>query len=43
MCGEAATDYKKLAELDMRKTELEDELMTIYEELEALEAWEAEQ
>ena len=34
MNGEAATDYKKLAELDARKNEIEDRLMEIYEELE---------
>ena len=34
MNGEAATDYKKVAELDMRKTEIEERLMEIYEELE---------
>ena len=34
MQGEAATDYKKLAELDTRKTEIEERLMEIYEELE---------
>ncbi len=33
MNGEAATDYKKVAELDLRKTEIEDRLMEIYEEL----------
>ena len=32
--SEAATDYVKLAELDSRKTEIEDKLMEIYEELE---------
>ncbi len=35
MQGEAATDYKKLAELDTRKTEIEERLMEIYEELES--------
>ncbi len=34
MSGDASTDYKKLAELDMRRTEIEDRLMEIYEELE---------
>ncbi len=34
MCGEAATDYKKVAELDARKTEIEERLLEIYEELE---------
>ena len=34
MNGEAATDYKKVAELDTRKTEIEERLMEIYEELE---------
>lgn len=37
MSGESATDYKKLAELDTRKTEIEDRLMEIYEELEELQ------
>ena len=34
MNGEAATDYKRVAELDTRKTEIEDRLLEIYEELE---------
>jgi hypothetical protein len=34
MGGEAATDYKKLAELDERKNEIEERLFEIYEELE---------
>ena len=34
MNGEAATDYKKVAELDSRKTEIEERLLEIYEELE---------
>jgi ATP-binding cassette subfamily F protein 3 len=34
MNGDAATDYKKVAELDLRKTEIEERLMEIYEELE---------
>ena len=34
MAGEAATDYKKLAELDTRKNEIEDRLLEIYEEIE---------
>ena len=34
MSGDAATDYKKVAELDARKTEIEERLMEIYEELE---------
>ncbi len=34
MCGDAATDYKKVAELDARKTEIEERLLEIYEELE---------
>ncbi len=33
MNGSAATDYKKVAELYIRKTEIEDRLMEIYEEL----------
>ena len=37
MQGEAATDYKKLSELDNRKTEIEERLMEIYEELEEAE------
>ena len=32
---EAATDYKLLSELDIRKTEIEERLMEIYEELES--------
>ena len=43
MSGEAATDYKRLAELDGQKSELEEQLMSLYEELEELEAWEGEQ
>ena len=42
MNGEAATDYKRVAELAARKTELEEQLLMDYEELETLEAWEAE-
>ena len=38
MQGEAATDYKLLAELDSRKNEIEERLMEIYEELEELQA-----
>ncbi len=34
MNGSAATDYKRVAELDLRKTEIEDRLLEIYEELE---------
>ena len=34
MAGEAATDYKKLAELDDRKNEIEERLLEIYEDLE---------
>ncbi len=34
MNGSAATDYKKVAELDIRKTEIEERLLEIYEELE---------
>ena len=37
MNGEAATDYKKVSELDVRKNELEERLMQIYEELEQIE------
>lgn len=35
--GDAATDYVRAAELDARKTELEEALMLMYEEQEALE------
>ena len=35
MMGEAATDYMRVAELDTRKTEIEDRLLEIYEETEA--------
>ena len=34
MNGSAATDYKRVAELDLRKTEIEERLLEIYEELE---------
>jgi ATP-binding cassette subfamily F protein 3 len=34
MSGDAATDYKRLSELDTRKNEIEDRLLEIYEELE---------
>jgi ATP-binding cassette subfamily F protein 3 len=34
LMGEAAYDYKKAAELDCRKNEIEERLMEIYEELE---------
>ena len=37
MQGDAATNYKKIAELDLRKTEIEERLLEIYEELEELE------
>ena len=33
MCGEAATDYVRLAELDNKKNELEERLLEIYEEI----------
>ena len=36
MNGDAATDYKKVAELDARKTEVEERLLEIMEELEEL-------
>ena len=36
MSGDAATDYKKVAELDEKKTSLEERLLEIYEELEGL-------
>jgi hypothetical protein len=41
MAGEAATDYVRVAELDQKKTGLEEKLLCDYEELEELEAWEA--
>ena len=34
MCGEAATDYRRVAELDARKSEIEERLLEIYAELE---------
>ena len=34
MMGDAATDYKRVAELDTRKNEIEERLLEIYEELE---------
>ena len=34
MCGEAATDYVRLSELDNRKNEIEERLFFIYEETE---------
>jgi ATP-binding cassette subfamily F protein 3 len=37
MSGDAATDYKKIAELDERKNALEERLLEIYEELEELQ------
>jgi ATP-binding cassette subfamily F protein 3 len=37
LCGSAATDYKRAAELDARKSECEEELLAVYEELEELE------
>jgi uncharacterized coiled-coil DUF342 family protein len=37
MNGSAATDYKRAAELDTRKSECEEELLAVYEELEELE------
>ena len=43
MSGEAATDYKRLAALDEKKSELEERLMAVYEELEELQAWEVAQ
>ena len=36
--GEAATDYKRAAELEERKNEAEEELMMLYEEDEAVSA-----
>ncbi len=38
LSGSAATDYIRAAALDSRKTEAEEELMAVYEELEELEA-----
>ncbi len=37
MAGDAATDYQLVAKLDSRKTELEDQLLAAYEEIEELE------
>ena len=37
LSGDAATDYKKVAELDTRKSEIEERLLEIYEELEEFE------
>jgi hypothetical protein len=37
LSGDAATDYKRVAELDARKNELEEQLLSAYEEIEALE------
>ena len=34
--GDAATDYARVAELDRQKTDAEEELFGIYEELETL-------
>ena len=34
MNGEAAYDYTRLSELDLKKNELEERLLEIYEELE---------
>ena len=36
LCGSAATDYVRAAELDSRKTQKEEELLSVYEELEVL-------
>ena len=36
LCGSAATDYVRAAELDSSKTQKEEELLSVYEELEAL-------
>ncbi len=38
LAGDAATDYVRAAELDTRKSEAEEELLSVYEELEELEA-----
>lgn len=38
LAGDAATDYIRAAALDARKTEAEDELLAVYEELEGLES-----
>ena len=43
MAGDAATDYLRIAALDVKKTELEEQLLCDYEELEELEAWAAAQ
>ena len=36
--GDAATDYERVAALDARKSEIEEQLLADYEELEELEA-----
>jgi hypothetical protein len=36
--GEAATDYERVAALDARKSEIEEQLLLDYEELEELES-----
>jgi ATP-binding cassette subfamily F protein 3 len=38
MNGQAATDYLRVAELDTQKTEKEERLLAVYEELESLES-----
>ena len=39
MAGDAATDYKRVGELEERKNALEEQLLLDYEELEELETW----
>jgi hypothetical protein len=43
MAGDAATDYKRVGELEERKNALEEQLLSDYEELEELETWAASQ
>ncbi len=43
MSTDAATDYVLLSELEAKKAELEEQLFDVYEQLEELEAWAAEQ
>jgi ATP-binding cassette subfamily F protein 3 len=43
MAGDAATDYKRVGELEERKNALEEQLLLDYEELEELETWAASQ
>ena len=43
MSTDAATDYVLLSELETKKAALEEQLFDVYEQLEELEAWAAEQ